>query len=377
MSLFSKRAQTRSISSLPWDQGGPKVQSDSMAHQLGLIPVFAAVRLISDSISTLPLQQFRKTADSRQPMPLAKVLDAPSAYGTRIEWVQRGLVSALLAGNAYGLKTGYDPATAGYASIEWLDPSKVRDEPGDPDWFYEGRRVPSSQILHIPALVVPGRRRGISPMTATRTSIEAGLEAQQFTRDWFRNRAVPGLIFKNVDRTIAPDVAAATKERLTSTLRAGEPFVSGNDWTLDVIKMPADDAGFVSAAKLTATQIASIYGVPPEMIGGETGNSLTYSTVELNQIAFLTNTLRPWITRFEAALSGLLPRPQFVKFNVDALLRVDAKTRHEIYQIDRNIGLRNVDEERALEDLEPLPDGKGQDYTPLAGKATAPTKETR
>ena len=88
--------------------------------------------------------------------------------------------------------------------------------------------------------------------------------------------------------------------------------------------------------------------------------------MELNQLQFLANTLRPWITRLEDAFSSLLPKPHYVRFNVDALLRVDTKTRHEVYQIDRQIGLKNIDELRALEDATPLPDGKGTDYTPLS-----------
>ena len=71
------------------------------------------------------------------------------------------------------------------------------------------------------------------------------------------------------------------------------------------------------------------------------------------------------MVRLEEAISAfMMPRPQYVKFNADALIRVDTKTRHEIYQIDRNIGLRNIDELRALEDEEPLPDGQGQSYPP-------------
>ncbi len=149
--------------------------------------------------------------------------------------------------------------------------------------------------------------------------------------------------------------------------------MTGKDWKLDVVTLPADDAGFVASAKLNATQVASIYGVPAEMIGGEAAGSLTYSTVELNQIQFLTNTLRPWLVRLEAAFSSLLPRPQYVRFNADAMIRSDTKTRWEVHQIARNIGAENIDEIRALEDMEPLPDGQGEDYTPLAGHTpTAP-----
>lgn len=365
MSLFFRASRTpeeRAVTSVPWSQGGPRIAADAVDGGLGLVPVYAAVRLISESVATLPLQQYRRTSDGRVPMPLSQVMEAPTAYGTRVEWVQRCLTSALLDGNAYGWLAGRD--------VVWLDPTKVEDPcDGTSDWLYEGRRLSGMDVLHIPALVVPGRRKGVSPLSAARSAVEAGLGAQEFTRDWFHNRAVPGMVFKNEQQTIEPDVAQAAKERLSATLRAGEPFVTGKDWSLDVLKMPAEDAGFVAATRLTATQIASIYGIPPEMIGGDSGSSLTYSTVELNQIAFLTNTLRPWITRLEAAFSSLLPRPQFVKFNVDALLRVDTKTRHEVYEIDRRIGIKNVDEIRRLEDEQPLPDGQGQDYAPLGAPA--------
>lgn len=348
-----------------------------MEGSLSLVAVYAAVRLIADSIATLPLQAYRRTSTGRESEPLPKILAAPSAYGTRIDWVQRALVSLLLRGNAYGLKVGFDPQTSGYSSVEWLNPDQVRFDDSSKVWTYLGREVEEARMLHVPGLVLPGSRLGVSPIAACRTSVEGGNAAQDFMRSWYRNRAIPGLLFKNSERTLAAEVADAAKDRLTATLHAGEPFVTGKDWTLEPIKLTADDAGFVTAARLNATQVATIFGIPPEMIGGETGSALTYSTVELNQIQFLTNTLRPWTTRLEAAFSDLLPQPRYVRFNVDALLRVDAKTRHEIYQLDRNIGLRNIDEIRALEDEEPLPDGKGQDYTPLARMGTSPKEEAR
>lgn len=381
MSLFfgSRDTEERAITGLPWAAGGPRPSEalgKSLEGNLALVPVFAATRLIAESVASLPLQAYRRTADGREPIPLPKILAAPSAYGTRMEWVQRALMSLLLRGNAYGLKTGYDRATAGYGAIEWLNPDKVNLAPDQRTWTYDGREVPDGQMFHIPGLVLPGSRLGVSPMKSARLAVEAGISAQRFTRDWYENRAVPGINFKNVDKTLAPEVAAQVKDRMKETIRAGEPFVTGKDWELDVLKLSADDAGFVQAARLTATQIATIYGVPPEMVGGETGASMTYQTTEQQQIQFLTHTLRPWVTRLEAAFSDLLPAPRYVRFNVDALIRVDTKTRWEVYEIARDIGAKNIDEIRALEDEGPLPDGKGQDYTALAVYAKT-TKESR
>lgn len=337
-----------------------------MEGHLALIPVYAATRLISDAVASLPLQGFRKTSDGRVPIALPAALANAGQYGTRVDWLQRCMMSLLLRGNAYGMHTG--------TRIEWLHPDEVMWRNGQ--WFYKGERVEEAEMVHIPAMTLPGERLGLSPVSACSVTMRTGRETQVFMRDWFRNRAVPGMVFKNEAQVLDPDVAAATKERLLTTLRNGEPFVTGSDWSIDVLKLSADDAGFVGAARLNATQVANIFGVPPEMIGGETGTSMTYSTTEQQQIQFITHTLRPWLVRLEAAFSDLMPRPQYVKFNVDSLIRVDTKTRYEVHQIARNIGLNNTDELRDIEDLEPLPDGKGQDYTPLAASApAAPTKE--
>lgn len=378
MSLFfrgARASERRDISSLPWNHGGDAPGSASLAGSLSLVPVYAAVRLIADSVATLPMQAFRKTGEGRQAITLPNVFNQPSNIGTRVDWLQRCMSSLLLRGNAYGLIVGSDAASPGMPQmIEWLHPDRVQWHEGT--WVYEGREV-RERVLHIPALTVPGSRLGISPLAACAAAVSSGIEAQRFMRDWYRNKAIPGVMFQNTEQTVDAEVAAAVKERVSATLRSGEPFVTGRDWKLDVLKLSADDAGFVASAKLTATQIASIYGVPPEMIGGEQGGSLTYSTVELNQIQFLTNSLRPWLVRLEAAFSDLMPRPQYVKFNTDALIRVETKTRYEVHKIAREIGLNNVDELRALEDEQPLPDGQGADYTPLAAKSAVPVKEAR
>ena len=84
--------------------------------------------------------------------------------------------------------------------------------------------------------------------------------------------------------------------------------------------------------------------------------------IEQQSIGFVTYTLRPWLTRIEAALTDVLPRGQFVKFSVDRLLRGDQKSRYEAYQNAIDSGWRNPDEVRALEDLPPIPGGAGQKY---------------
>lgn len=375
MSLLWRSTEQRAVTSIAgWGRGDDVTLRDLSTAPLSVVPVFAACRLISDSIATLPLQAFRKTGDTRQPIPLPAVFDKE----TRIEWIQQALMSLLLHGNAYGLVVQRDgggiPKT-----VVWLDPERVQiDETGPlPIFRHNGRELDRADVKHIPAYAVPGSIKGVSPIRACSMLADTGASTQRMMRDWFRGRAVPGVTMKNTERPVPPDNADAIAERLRGKLRHGEPFIFGKDWDITVMSLPAQDAGFVASAKLNATQVASIYGIPPEMIGGETGGSLTYNTVEMNVINFATLTLRPWLAKLEQEFSSWIYAPRFVKFNVDAMIRVDTKTRYEVHEIARDIGLNNIDELRALEDETPLPDGQGQTYTPLAQMGAATKGTTR
>ena len=375
MSLFFRAAEQRAVTSVEgWGRGDDAALGSSMSSALSVVPVFAACRLISDSIATLPLQAYRKTGDVRTPIALPAVFDTE----TRIEWVQQALMSLLLRGNAYGLVVARsDDGTP--KRVQWLNPERVDiDEAGPkPVFRYNGTVVPDVDMKHIPAYAMPGTVKGLSPIGACSMLADTGAATQKMMRDWFAGRGIPGVTAQNTSKVLSAAEAETVSDRLRARMRTGQPFVHGSDWDINFMSLPADDAGFVSSAKLNATQVATIYGIPPEMIGGETGSSLTYSTVEMNQHNLAALTLRPWLAKLEQEFSSWIYRPRYVRFNVDAMIRVDVKTRYDIHQIAREIGMRNVDEIRALEDLTPLPDGQGQDYNPLLKSTPAPTKESR
>ena len=94
------------------------------------------------------------------------------------------------------------------------------------------------------------------------------------------------------------------------------------------------------------------------------GDSLTYSTVEQSTLQVI-EALRPWLVRLETAFFDILPANRYVRFNTDALLKTDLKTRTEIYMQQRMMGMRTIDEIRDLEDIEPLPGAAGGEIIPL------------
>lgn len=362
--------------------GGPVHPTQSVQgvdKTLGLAAVYASVRIISDMVASLPINVYRRLPDgTAQRMPSSQLLDNPSLSGTTYDWVFTSLTSALLWGNAWGLITSRTGVTGpdglGYpANIEWLPPDRmnVQDDEMQP-WnplrtkiYFDGHEMQREELVHIRAFSIPGRTEGISPMRAFATLISQGLGALDYSHDWYHNGGFPPGTFQNIAEEVNATQAKEIRQRLTETLRMHQPLVYGRDWEYKAISIPPQEAAFVESMQLNATQIAAVYGLPPERVGGKRGDSLTYSTEQQETLALITDTLRPWLTRYERAFNALLPSTQYAKFDVDELLKTDLKTKYEIMQLQTNMGVRSTDELRRSDDLQPLPNGAGASALPL------------
>jgi HK97 family phage portal protein len=118
-----------------------------------------------------------------------------------------------------------------------------------------------------------------------------------------------------------------------------------------------EESQFLGTIDANRNAIASLYGVPPEMIGGTTAGPLAYTSPEMRSLDLLTYTVRGWLVRLENAITALLPSNQFARFNAAGMVRVDLKSRYEAHEIALRAGFLTVDEVRALEDRGPLPGG--------------------
>jgi HK97 family phage portal protein len=369
-----KKPEQRAVTTIPWNVGGSSQASVTQSQALSLAPMFACNRILASSVSTLPLKAYRKLGDTREPMSSLPALFANlQTDGELVPWLHRAVTSLSLRGNAYGLITQRDGF--GFPTvINWLNPSLVSPNSQDfaRPWLVNGQPVSREDLFHIPWFCLPGETLGLSPISAFATTINVGIQSQQYGSDWFDAGGVPSGTFKNTAQTVDQDTAGEVKRRLTSAIKTRQPIVYGNDWDYTPITVSPGEAQFIETTQMTATQIASVYGVPPEMVGGETGNSMTYQNVEQQAINFVTFTLRPWLVLLEAAFSSILPDRQYVRFNSDALIRADLKTRFEVHAIAKGIGVLSVDDIRELEDRPPLPNGQGKDYTTTPTVAAAP-----
>lgn len=381
------RAEARTLGGVPWrpwdsnlvrfDVGGPLHPSRSgrggIDGMLRLQPVYSSVRILAEGVAQLPVNQYRDTGGRRVKMPLGQLLAKPSAFINRFDWMFQYVSSAGLTGTAWGLITSRD----GYGfpvSVEWLPPDRMEcidSEPYNPAKvriYYDGRPVARDDLLIIRAFTIPGRTAGISPLRYFQMLIESGIDALAYGADWYKSGGFPPGTFANTQYEVDDEQSEKIKRKLVAAQRRREPLVHGVDWKYTPIAVPPNEAQFVQAMQLNATQIAAIYGVPPWRVGGTRGDSMTYANVESEALGFVTDSLDPWLTRFEAAIDDCLPSQQYAQFNRNARLRMTPETRYTVYRAARDIGVMTTNEIREAEDMEPLsggPSGIGSDPLPL------------
>lgn len=358
MSLFRNKSETRDAAGWQalrdFSTGGSPLLGSSAKAALTLVPLYSATSLIADSLCILPVHGYR---DRRRLNPQPQLCVNPSVNPafTRAEWLHQFAVCYLLRGNAYGQIMALD--NQGVPSkIAWLNPDNVRVEErrGIPVYFYGEKELDSDSIMHIPWYPQPGSVVGLSPIGQFRAQLETGTAAVDYGRNWFKAGSVPSGHLKYGAGKLNPEQSAIVKSRFKAAVAGNDIFVSGNDWDWKALSVKPEEAQFLQTIRAGANQIAAIYKVNPEDIGGEPAASLTYSTVELNQIKFQVRALQPIFTRLEMHMSALLPRKQYVKFNPDAIIRTDLLTRMQAHQIALNTGMETMDEGRALEDKLPM-----------------------
>jgi HK97 family phage portal protein len=235
--------------------------------------------------------------------------------------------------------------------------------------------------VHIPGYTFPGSVVGYSPLAMFKLQIELGLRASQFGDDWFKNGANPSGTLQNKARELDPTIADAAKSRFKAAVTNRDVFVTGSDWNYTSLAVPGNESQFLETIKANATQIAAIYRVSPEDIGGESGTSLTYKTLTSDQTRLSVRTLNPWAAKIEWYLSNIRPRPQYAKFDLDYLARGDKGARVAATAAAMAVGIDTQDEARAAENKPPLtPDElafwqanfKGAKPAPIAASADEP-----
>ncbi|WP_375591590.1 phage portal protein [Chitiniphilus eburneus] len=343
-------------------------QTVTVTTALQLSAVWACVRLISESIATLPLAVFRNESDgSKRPARdhdlYALLHDQPNADMTAVEFWQAFIASLLLWGNSYVEKH----VSAGrVTSLEFLLPQYVtwkRESDGGYTWTYNDPRTGKTRTLtertmwHTTAFTMDGIC-GLSP-------IRYG--AQVFGSAQATEKAAAGIYKGGMRRTGVLSVDVVLKDDQRNQLRTqaqdaldnGRIFVAEKGAGFDAVTMNPADAELLATRSYGVEEACRWFLVPPFMVGHGEKTSTWGTGMEQQMIGFVTFVLRPWCVRIEQSIrKNLLQPAERMKFGaeflLEGLLRGDSAARGAFYSVMVNNGIFTRDEVRRKESLQPL-----------------------
>lgn len=374
MGLFSgpRRAEARELVLPPGFIAPTRYSSVDLARaetSLQKVAVWSSVDLIASLASELPVDIYRGTGEDRRAVRMPLYLQDPGADGQGLEdWLSQLLVSWLLRGNATGRIL--DSAPAGYpTAVEWAHPDCVRAqlEDGQPRFYINGREIPPPEVFFRRVYPMPGQLLGMSPIAHHASTIGLGISATRFGEQWFADGAHPSGMLTNEETDLNPAQAKTAKERFLAAVRGTrEPVVLGRGWKYQQIQINPEESQFLETNGFTSAECARIFGPGlAEVLGYESGGSMTYANVESRSTHLLVYTLNRWLRRAERVLTAMLPRGQYARFNRDALLQSTTLTRFQAHEIALRSGFETVNEVRELEDLRPVAWGD-KPFTPSA-----------
>lgn len=328
--------------------------------------VWSCVRLISETIATLPLSMYERTPSGKRyapQHPLHFVIHSqPNADSTASVFWEALIASMLLRGSGRAEKLYVGTKLVGLA---FLDPDKLvisRDANGRKVHSYPRangvmREIPENKIWTVPGFTLDGYN-GVSAIVYGAKMFGTAIAADRAAARTFKNGLLQTIYYK-MDAFLRPEQRAEFKKNLAGSIERGEaPLLEGGT-SVGTVGINPVDAQLLESRAFSVEAICRWFRVPPWMVG-HTEKSTSWGTgIEQQMIGFLTFTLGPWLKRIEQSISKDLLAPSesiryYPKFAVEGLLRADTAARAAFYNAMVNNGIFTRDEVRELEDMEPM-----------------------
>lgn len=333
--------------------------------------IFACVRVIAETIATLPLFLYKVKGNNKvkaREHNLYSILhDAPNLECTSVSFFESLITQILLTGNGFAeiIKDNFN----NILELHILDANKIRvyrDNYNNIVYEYndDGKIISLSkrQVLHIAGLGWNGII-GYSPIALMRRQIATGIYQDNFALDFFSNGVKKVPILSHPNR-ISKEAKESMKESFRKSWDNGI-VVLEEGITVNPITMNLSDAQFLESRRFSVEEICRIFRVPPHLIGDLSRS--TNNNIEHQSIEFVTHTIRPWCVRIERALNNFLLNIKekgkyTIEFMLDGLLRGDTLTRQQSNQIKLNNGILTRNQWRQQENMNEVEDEYGNDY---------------
>ena len=340
---------------------GVKIPSVSRSMQHSV--VWSCLDLRASIISSLPASQYRMVGDLKATMPASQLLTNPGALhvGGPLarfdEWMYAKEMDLGRFGNAFGLIQAWDGGWGVPTRID-LVPAEhvtVRVRKGVVSYMIDGKEFSSTEVWHERDHVVPGTPIGLEPIGAAAFALATHVTAQEFAAAWFQSGGIPSAVVQKKKGDPTDTEALAVKNRLKSTLAAGDVLVMGSSWEYNMVAVPNSQASFLQTMQASELEIVRFFSTPAAMVDVPiVGSAVTYANITQKNLDYLTIHLGPVISRREAALGAALPGPHNVELDPKALLRLDPQSVATMNALKVDKRALTPDEWRAQEDKAPL-----------------------
>ncbi len=352
--------------------------------------VYACISLISETLAQLPLKLKRPKKSGGKEDAYGKLYtllkDSPNPEMTSFDFREMQQANLLGTGNSYAWierSAGREIAGLWHLPAEWVTPRRAREQEQaklglqkrnsivyDVVTDGETRVIPARDMLHVRGFSFGGLKGDSVISKYAKETIGTAIALDEFEGKHIKNGAHVSGVLEH------PGVMGENKESFKKALvnryqgggNTGTPMVLESGMKYNQFKVSLADQQFIEQKKLKATDICGIFKVPPFKVGIH-GKNTSFNNTEQQNKSFLDTTMQQWLVRWEQTMNMKLltnserQRGYFFKFNFDALLRPDAKTRAEINQIEWQQGVPiNTLLER--DDRNPIPGGD-VGYVPL------------
>lgn len=334
---------------------------------LGSSAVWACVNLISQTVATLPFNHYVKSLDDERTKltksKLAYLLNCePSPDYSAYTFKEIMTASAVLHGNAYA-EISRDPYTGEPNGLWFIPPNNVQpyyDTTTESVWYaiysgdYRGgvpyMGIPHNNMLHILGLSYDGLA-GYSPLYLQRETLALHIASQRYGASFFKNGARPAGIIKFPNK-LSPESKEALRRSWdgfhAGSGNAGRVAILEGGLEFQKLQLDPEEAQFLQTQKYSREEIASIFRVPPSMIGAAPHSD----AIEAVSLEFLRS-IQPWLSRWESEIKRKLIYnfSEYVEADTKSVLRTDLRSRYDSYAIGRQWGWLSVADIRRLENM--------------------------
>lgn len=332
---------------------------------------WACVRLISETLGTLPLAVYERTNGESRPRPdhpLHRIIHlSPNADQTPVEFWEGQVAPICIVGNSYAEKVFLNDRLVALQPIAFDECRVTRQENGGLLYtFLENgakRSLPESRVFHIRGFGTGGDM-GLSPIAYARNTLGGAADTEEAAARMF-GTGMRASGFMTSPQVLTADQRRQAREKIIKPLEGPEAegaigLLEGG-WKWQPSNITPKDAEMILSRRFNVEDICRWMGVPPILVGhaGE-GQTMWGSGVEQIMLGWLVLGLRAYIRRIEAAINKrlVLPAEQgriYAEYNIDGLIRADSAGRAELMGALAQNGLRTRNELRRLDNFPPVP----------------------